>query len=47
MWISDSVVSIDATETAGDTDNVYTPAEFANLYYSLRLKMDAETTTTP
>ena len=47
MWISDSVVSIDETETAGDGDNVYTAAEFANLYYSLRLKMDAATTTTP
>ena len=47
MWISDSVVSINESETAGDGDNVYTAAEFANLYYSLRLKMDAVTTTTP
>lgn len=45
MWISDSVVSIDENETAGDGDNVYTAAEFATLYYSLRLKMEAETTT--
>lgn len=47
MWISDSVVHIDNNEATGDGDNDYTPAEFANLYYSLKLKMDAVTTTTP
>ena len=45
MWISAAVVSLDDSETEGDGDNVYTTSEFSNLYYSLRLRMDAETTT--
>ena len=43
MWITDNVVSLDENETAGDGDSVYTSTEFANLYYSLRLKVTANT----
>ena len=45
MWISSDVVSIDETETAGDGDHVYTSAEYANLYYSLKVKVEAQTPT--
>ena len=47
MWISASEVSIDANASNDTTDNVYTPTEFATLYYSLKVNMSAETTTTP
>jgi len=45
MWISDALVSIDETEETGDGDNVYTPAEFGNLFYSLKVNVTAATTT--
>lgn len=42
MWISSDYVSINENETAGDGDNVYTAAEFGELYYSLRVDVTAE-----
>ena len=45
MWISDALVSIDENEGSGDGDNVYNPTEFANLYYSLKVNVTANTTT--
>ena len=43
MWITEDVVSIDDNDTPADGDSVYTSTEFGNLYYSLRLKVDANT----
>ena len=43
MWITSDVVSIDENEAAGDGDSVYTSTEFAKLYYSLKVKVDANT----
>ena len=43
MWITDNVVSIDDNDTPADGDSVYTSTEFGKLYYSLRLKVDANT----
>lgn len=44
MWISSEAVSLDGNETEGDNDNVYTPAEFAKKYYSLRVDVSATAT---
>ena len=45
MWISDSVVQIDEVHGADDdTDNLYTSADFAELYYSLRVDVTANAT---
>ena len=43
MWITEDVVRIDDNDTPADGDSVYTSTEFGNLYYSLRLKVDANT----
>lgn len=43
MWITSNVVSIDDQSTSGGSDSVYTSEEFANLYYSLRVRVDART----
>ena len=43
MWITENVVSIDDNDTPADGDSVYTSTEFGKLYYSLRLKVDANT----
>ena len=44
MWITSDTVSIDENETPGDGDSVYTSTEFANLFYSLKLQVNAHTT---
>ena len=44
MWISSDAVSLDGNETEGNNDNVYTPAEFAKKYYSLRVDVSATAT---
>lgn len=45
MWISSDVVSLDEQETPDNGDSVYTSTEFANMYYSLKVKVDANTST--
>ncbi len=44
MWISAAAVSIDENETVGNNDNVYTSAEFKDLFYSLKVNVTAEAT---
>ncbi len=43
MWIPDSVVTIANTTTNRDgTQTVYSPADFSNMFYSLRVDVTAE-----
>lgn len=43
MWITSDVVVIDENETTGDGDSTYNSTEFGTLYYSLKVKVDANT----
>lgn len=42
MWIDDSVVSIrDAADNTDTTDSIYTSDEYMSLYYSVKIKVEA------
>jgi len=42
MWIDDSVVRIrDAADNTDTTDSIYTSDEYATLYYSVKIKVEA------